>query len=275
MRRPTTDGKLEAIEKMTKPKNKRDIQVFLGMIGYYQKFIPDFTQQFRPLFNLLKGNLHFLWTEGCTKAFKLLKMKLMTAPILMYPDFSKQFIVQTDASLTAVGGVLSQINDLGEEHPVAYCSRTLNPAERNYTVTERECLAVIYSYQQFRVYLHGTKFKVVTDNSSLQWLKTLKEPEGRLARWVIKLQAYNYTIEHRAGSKHQNADGLSRLPTIHTLIPEADRLYELIHQPKKWDNEILEIKQILGKLSENTTYNKGQLFKELGEKILHLLKTIQ
>ena len=85
----------------------------------------------------------------------------------MYPDFFKQFIVQTDASLTAIGGVLSQINDQGEEHPVAYCSRTLNQAERNYTVTECECLAVIYYYQQFRVYLHGTKFYVVTDNSSL------------------------------------------------------------------------------------------------------------
>ena len=156
---------MKAIEKMAKPKNKRVFQVFLVIIGYYQRFIPNFAQLAGPLFHLLKGNLHFLWNEECTKAFKSLKMKLMTAPILMYPDFNKQFIVQTDASLTAIGGVLSQINDQGEEHPVAYCSRTLNPAERNYTVTERECLAVIYLYQQFRVYLHGTKFKVFTDHS--------------------------------------------------------------------------------------------------------------
>ena len=148
----------------------------------------------------------------------------------------------------------------------------LNQAERNYTVTERECLAVIYSYQQFRVYLHGTKFKVVTDHASLQWLKNLKEPEGRLARWAIKLQAYNYTIEHRAGSKHQNADGLSRLPTIHALIPEADRLYDLINKPKEWDNELLEIRQILDKLSANTTYDKGQLFKGLDGKLYLFVK---
>ena len=103
-------------------------------------------------------------------------------------------------------------------------------------------------------------------------VEILEGPEGRLARWAIKLQAYNYTIEHRAGSKHQNADGLSRLPTIHALIPEADRLYDLIHQPKEWDNEIPEIKQILGKLSENTTYSKGQLFKELDGKSYILLR---
>ena len=97
-------------------------------------------------------------------------------------------------------------------------------------------------------------------------VKNLKEPEGILARWAIKLQAYNYTIEHRAGLKHQNADGLSRFPTIHALIPKADRLYDLIDQPKEWVKELPEIKQILGKLSANTIYNKAQLFKELDGK---------
>ena len=107
---------------------------------------------------------------------------------------------------------------------------------------------------------------MVTDHSSLQWLNNLKELEVRLARWAIKLKAYDYTIEHRAGSKHKNADVLSKLPTIHALIPEADRLYDLINQPKEWDKVLLEIKQILGKLSANTTYQKGQVFKELDGK---------
>ena len=101
--------------------------------------------------------------------------------MLIYPDFEKEFIVHTDASLVAIGGVLSQIGEDGQEHPIAFCSRTLNAHERNYTVTERECLAVIHSYKQFRVYLHGRRFKVVTDHSSLRWLQNLKEPEGRLA----------------------------------------------------------------------------------------------
>ena len=103
-------------------------------------------------------------------------------------------------------------------------------------------------------------------------VENLKEPEGKLARWAIELQAYNYTIEHRASSKHQNADGLSRLPTIHALIPEADRLYDLINKPKEWDNELPEIKQILDKLSANTTYDKGQLFKELDGKLYLFVK---
>lgn len=138
----------------------------------------------------------------------------MGEPILKYPDFTKKFIVQTDASLTAVGAVLSQLDKEGNDHPVAYCSQTLNCHKQNYTVTKRECLAVIYAYKQFRTYIHGTKFKIVTNHASLRWLYNLKEPEGFLARWSLKLQAYDYTIEHRPGAKHQNANSLSCLQLL-------------------------------------------------------------
>jgi hypothetical protein len=264
--------KIEAMQKLDVPKSRRDIQVFLGMVGYYRQFIKNFSQIAEPLFYLLKGDSKFIWTLECQEAFEELKNSLVTAPVLAYPDFTKKFIVQTDASLTAIGGVLSQISDDGEEHPVAYCSRTLNIHERNYTVTERECLAVIYSCKQFRVYLHGQEFTVVTDHSSLQWLRNLKEPEGRLARWALKMQAYNYNIIHKAGIIHQNADGLSRLPAICHLEGEAGRLYDLLFTPDNWENEPEEIQKILKKLSADTEIIKGQLFKKVGDQLRLFVK---
>ena len=150
--------------------------------------------------------------------------------------------------MTALGGVLSQIGNNVYEHTIAYCSRVLNKHERNYSVTERECLAVIYAVKQFRVYVHGVHFKVVTKHYSLTWLQTLKEPEGRLARWAIALQAFDYDISHRPGSAHQNADCLSRLPTIAIVSSEADRLYEMILESSKWCNELLKFKAHLNGL---------------------------
>ena len=176
-------AKVDGINKMAAPSNKKDIQVFLGMMGYYCQFIPNFSKHAEPIFRLLKKEAEFAWTEQCKIAFEYLKKCLVTNPILAYPDFEKEFIVQTDASQTAVGAVLSQIGADNLEHPVSFCSRTLNNHERNYSVTERECLAVIYACKQFRSYIHGTHFTVVTDHASLRWLQLLREPEGRLARW--------------------------------------------------------------------------------------------
>ena len=183
------------------------------------------------MFYLLKGNNKFIWTDDCKTAFGLLKEALITAPILAYPDYDKKFIVQKDASLTAIGGILSQINDEGEEYLIGYCSRTLNVHKRNYIITKHKCLTIIHSYKQFKVYLHGTKFTVVTDHASLRWLQNLKELEGCLARWALKLKAYNYDIQHRAGIKHQNANGLSCMPLISHLIDESERIHNLLYTP--------------------------------------------
>ena len=140
-----------------------------------------------------------------------------------------------------MGGVLSQIDNNGFERPVAYCSRVLNKHKRSYLVKECKCLAIIYAVKQLWFYVHGVHFKVVTNHFSLTWLQTLKEPEGRLARWAIALQAFDYDISHRPGSVHQNADCLSRLPTIAIVSSEADCLYEMILEPNKWSNEPSEI----------------------------------
>ena len=155
--------------------------------------------------------------------------------------------------MTALVRVFSQIGNNSYEHLVAYFSMVINKHKRNYLVTECECLAVIYAVKQFRVYFHGVHFKVVTNHSSLTWLQTMKEPEGRLARWAIALQAFDYDISHRPGSAHQNADCLSRLPTIAIVSSEADRLYEMILEPSKWCNEPPEIQSSLKRIAKGVS----------------------
>ena len=122
---------------------------------------------------------------------------------------SLPFTLQTDASDYTIAGVLTQVFD-GEEHPIYFVSRTLSKAERNYTVTEKECLAVLWSVERLRGYLQGEKFTVITDHHSLLWLNNLRDPTGRLARWNTALQMYNIEFVHRKGALHKVPDALSR-----------------------------------------------------------------
>ena len=151
------------------------------------------------------------WNSVCTEAFDSLKQSLITAPVLRSPDFTRQFTVYTDASDYGLGAILAQHDDKNQEYVICYASRTLTKAERNYTVTEKEALAVIYSVQQFRPYLYGVKFKLVTDHSALRWLFDKKHAEGRIARWQLLLSDYDFDIQHRKGTQHGNADAMSRL----------------------------------------------------------------
>ena len=141
--------------------------------------------------------------------FEELKSRLLTAPILAYPDFTKPFILDTDACQFGIGAVLSQEHN-GEEKVVAYGSRVLSKAERRYCVTRKELLAVVCFAKHFRSYLLGRRFTLRTDHSSLQWLYNMKEPEGQLARWLEQLQEFDFVVIHRRGSSHGNADALSR-----------------------------------------------------------------
>ena len=140
-----------------------------------------------------------------------MKLRLCSTPVLTYPDFSLPFILDTDASQHGIGAVLSQIQ-CGEEKVIAFASRTLTKAERRYSVTRKELLAVVTYIHHFRQFLLGRQFTLRTDHGSLQWIQTLKEPEGQLARWLERLQEYNFEIVHRRGCQHQNADALSRYP---------------------------------------------------------------
>lgn len=153
----------------------------------------------------------------CDKAFQCLKEKLVTPLILGYPDVNgEMFVLDTDASNDSIGAVLSQIQD-GKETVIAYASRTLSSAEKNYCVTRKEMLALVYFVKHFKQYLLGREFLLRTDHGSLVWLHKFKEPDGQIARWIQQLGPYNFRIEHRPGKRHENADALSRINSKETV----------------------------------------------------------
>ena len=160
----------------------------------------------------LKKNSLFEWTDACQNAFTHLRQCLVTAPVLAFPDYEQPFLLDTDASDVGIGAVLSQISDAGSERVIAYASRSLTRQERQYCVTRRELLAVVEFIQHFRHYLLGRQFTLRTDHSSIVWIQNFKEPEGQLARWMEKLQEYDFKVVHRRGTQHNNADALSRQP---------------------------------------------------------------
>lgn len=210
--------KIIAVSEFPVPKNPKDIKSFLGLAGYYRRFIDNFSKLCLPLNKLLRKDVEFNWTSSQQEAFDVIKSKLCNKPILQYPNFDKEFILTTDASNYALGGVLSQgiiPNDL----PIAYASRALNKAESNYTTTEKELLAIIWCVKHFRPYLYGRKFKIVTDHKPLKWLFNVKDPGSRLVRWRLKLEEYEYEIVYKPGVKNSNADSLSRIkhPEIYNI----------------------------------------------------------
>ena len=187
------------------------MQQFLGFAGYYRRFTQDFSKLARPLHRLTERNSDFKWTPECQAAFEKLKKCLCSPPILCYPNYSKPFLLDTDASDSGIGAVLSQLDDDGNERVVAYASRLLTKPERRFCVTRRELLAVVVFTRHFRPFLIGGNFTLRTDHGSLTWLRNFKEPEGQMAQWLEQLQEYNFCIVHRPGRKHTNADSLSRI----------------------------------------------------------------
>lgn len=197
--------KLEAVANFKQPKNPTDVKSFLGLSGYYRKFIKNFSKIAKPLTELTKKNNPFKWTDTEQKSFDTLKQKLCTAPVLTYPDFNKTFTLTTDASNDGLGAILSQDN-----HPCCYISRTLNNPEKNYTTTEKELLAIVWAVRRLRQYLLGRKFIIQTDHQALVWLKNCKDPSSRLMRWRLKLEEYEYDIHYVKGKENSAADSLSR-----------------------------------------------------------------
>ena len=206
-------SKVEAIQSFPIPTTKRGVRSFLGITGYYRRFIPEFTTIAAPLTDLVRKNCpnKVNWTKQCEEAFDQLKTLLCSKPVLQSPDFSKQFIIQTDASDRGVGTVLSQLDSEGKDHPIAYFSCKLLPREEKYSTIEKECLATKLAMQAFRVYLLGRPFVIQTDHRALTWLDHLKEDNSRLTRWSLSLQPYQFTVNYRAGKANANADALSRI----------------------------------------------------------------
>ncbi|KAK9888747.1 hypothetical protein WA026_000974 [Henosepilachna vigintioctopunctata] len=222
----TDPDKVSAMLNYPTPKTTSDIKRLIGLVSWYRRFIKDFSAISAPINNLLHGKKKgqpIKWTAGAEDALSIIKERLTTAPVLASPDFSKPFVIQCDASMNAAGCVLYQECD-GLEHPIAYASRSLTKTERKYSVTEKEALAVLFGIEHFRPYVEGTHFKVITDHHSLLWLKNLKDPAMRLARWSLKLSQYSFDIEHRKGVLNVVPDALSRsidLIDVKELTPDT------------------------------------------------------
>ncbi len=209
----TDPEKVSTMVNYPQPTTTTEIKRLIGLCSWYRRFISNFSTLVSSINDLLKGKKKKQKVDCNPKAeeaFINIKNALIAAPVLCSPDFSQTFTIQCDASDTGLGGVLTQELD-GGERVIAYCSRTLSRAERNYTVTERELLALLFSLEKFRMYVEGTVFKVITDHASLLWLNNLKDPSGRLARWSVKLRQHSFQLIHRKGASHKVPDALSRI----------------------------------------------------------------
>jgi len=206
------NDKIKKIKDAPRPTTKKQVRSFLGLTGYYRSFVPNFAVLALPLFDLLKKHApnKIRWGDEQEDAFNSLKKMLCKQPILQLPNFQKPFILRTDASQDGVGAVLMQETD-GEIYPVAYHSRKLKSAERNYSTVEKELLAVVDGIKKYYFYLYGDKFLLETDHMPLESLRTSKNANARLMRWAMYLQQFNFAIRYIKGSANVGADFLSRL----------------------------------------------------------------
>ncbi|RVW57980.1 Retrovirus-related Pol polyprotein from transposon 17.6 [Vitis vinifera] len=207
-------AKVELIVKLPPPTNVKGIRQFLGHAGFYRRFIKDFSKIAKPLCELLVKDAKFEWDDKCQRSFELLKQFLTSAPIVRAPNWELPFEVMCDSSDYAIGAVLGQRED-GKPYVIYYASKSLNDAQRNYTTTEKELLAVVYALDKFRAYLIGSSIVVFTDHSALKYLLTKQDAKARLIRWILLLQEFNLQIRDKKGVENVVADHLSRLNIAH------------------------------------------------------------
>lgn len=251
--------KVSAIVNFPRPKTPKEVRRLIGTISWYRKFIPNLSNIVEPLTNLTRKKVKFKWTPECEQSFSEIKNLLVTAPILSCPNFNHSFILQCDASSKALGSVLTQFYD-GREHVICYLSRTLTKCEQKYTVTELECLSVLWSVEKLRCYIEGTFFTVITDHHSLIWLNNLRNPQGRLGRWALRLQQYNFQIIHRPGKFNIIPDFLSR------AVPEISTINLQTHDYEPWyKNMILKIRSNPLKYPNFRVSDSDELYKHLGK----------
>jgi hypothetical protein len=237
-------GKISAIKDFAIPKNLKGVESFLGLAGYYHKFVPNFSNVSEPLNELKRKDVKFVWTPECQKAMDTMKDSLVKEPLLIYPDFTKPFIVQTDASGFAMGAVISQEVGKGVQ-PIAYASKALLSYQRRYHAIEKECLAIRWATLHFKHYLYGHKFWVETDHKPLKALFNAPPKSSRIAQWRNELlvEFGGFEIRYRPGKANGNADGLSRDPG---------------HEPDKTEEpeeEVLNVFMIKGVEEENIEWH--------------------
>ena len=253
------EKRVEAVKSYPVPKTTRELKGFLGLAGYYRRFIPNFSKIAKPLTELLKKNTPYVWDDRTEKAFNTLKELLTTQPLLQYPNFTKPFVLTTDASNDAIGAILSQ-GPIGKDLPISYASRTLNNAERNYPTVEKELLAIVWGCKHFRQYLYGRKFTVVTDHRPLTWIFSVKDPSSRLLRWRLKLEEYEYEVIYKKGSNNTNADALSRIHVTEGSTDDHNDKSGFTKEEKQAIFQEMHDKPTGGHLGMNRTYDRIKIF---------------
>ena len=204
-------GKVEGIMSAKPPTTKKEVRSFLGFIGYYRRFIPNFAAIASPLTDLTRGKQpkHIVWDKAQERAFVTLKSRMASAPVLHLPDTTKPFIVRTDASDTGMGAVLMQ-SDGSETFPIGFASKKLLPRQKAYSVIERECLALVWAVEKFKMYLYGKEFIIETDHRPLTYIAQARYTNNRVMRWSLALQPYRYVVRAIKGVNNNGADFLSR-----------------------------------------------------------------
>ena len=231
-------AKTEVVRNFPVPKNQTQVRSFLGLTNYYKKFIKNYSLIATPLHNLLKKSVPFKWTSECQLAFDTLKQKLTSTPILSYPQFDREFILYCDASNYSISYILGQKDEHNREYVIAYAGRSLSDTEKRWPITHREALSLIECIKHFHVYLSHKPFVVFTDHAALKSIRYNKNITGRLARWAILLQSYDFEVIHKPGKLNTNADSLSRIeydnktPPAHTLDSDIHNLTSQIYAMK-------------------------------------------
>ena len=202
---PVDPAKIAAVTEWQSPSNVKEVRSFLGLAGYYRKFVEGFSSIARPMTQLLKKDKKFEWTPKCEESFQELKKRLTTAPVLATPDIHKEFVIYCDASRAGLGGVLMQ-----EGRVVAYLSRQLRPHEENYATHDLELAAVVHALKTWRHYLLGKRCEIYTDHKSLNNIFTQKELNMRQRRWLELIKDYDLSVQYHPGKANVVADALSR-----------------------------------------------------------------
>ena len=219
---------------------------FLGLAGFYRAFISNFAGISAPLNALTSDNVPFLWTSECEDAFLQLKAKLISEPILKFPDLNQPFFVEVDASNHAVGGILSQKGVSEQLHPVAYFSTALRKDQKNWSATNKEAFALVLAVRHWNVYLAGSKFVLNSDHNPLSHLRSQPDPRGKIGRWVSELEEYDYTIRYIRGKENVKADALSRFTNASSDQPHShfeEKVYALFIDNKDFPSQLKEEQQ--------------------------------
>ena len=212
---------VEKVKSWPQPRTPTDVRSFLGLASFYRRFIHSFAKIATPLTTLTHKGQQFIWTAECEKAFQHLKEALTKPPLLAYPDFDKEFILSSDASLQAVGAVLSQSQD-GKERVISYFSQTLSTTQKKWSTYDRELWAIVSAVRHFRHYLRHQHFTILTDHKPLLALKKFPiqdDASGKRTRWIVELNSYTFSLTHKKGQSHSNADALSRRPVESHITP--------------------------------------------------------